>query len=127
MAKKIKFPYKYLRPEQLEDLRRMKTDDLIKEHLSESRAVRNLEKQKKEDTTIQDLAASVKEHKESHDLVSDVKKLQEEIKELRDQINSEIEEDIKDLAALRKGWTDTIKASKERAAVILKLLEDRNK
>jgi hypothetical protein len=123
--KKEKFPYKFLRPDQLEELQRMTTDDLIKEHLRENKKLKALKRQKKDDHQIADLKKQIDDHRSSHEDQAQVKELQEEIKELKKSIDLEIADILSDKKDLTKGWNDSIKAHQERADVIFKLIDDR--
>lgn len=124
--KKEKFPYKFLRPDQLDELRALNNQELISEHLKENKNIKALRRQKKDDHQITDLKKQIDEHRQGHEDQGEVKNLQEEIKELRKNIDLEIADVIADKKDLTKGWTDTIKAHQERADVIFKLLDDRN-
>lgn len=125
--KKDKFPYKFIRPDQLEDIQRMSNDELIKEHLKENKFMRSLKKQRKEDPQILDLTKQIKEHRENHEDQGEIKRMQEEIKEMKKTMDVEIADVISDRRDLNKGWSDTIKAHQERADVIFKILDDRGR
>ena len=129
MAKKKreKFPYKFIRPDQLEDLQRMSNDELIKEHLKESKNIKVLKKQRKDDPQITALTKEIKDHREGHEDMQSVKEMQAEIKEIKKTIDLEIVDTITDRRELSKGWSDTIKAHQERSDVIFKLLDDRGR
>lgn len=123
--KKEKFPYKFLRPDQLEELQRMSNEELIKEHLRENKNLKALKKQKKDDHQIADLAKQIKKHREEHESQEEVKEMQIEIKEIKKTIDLEIADLLSDKKDLTKGWNDSIKAHQERADVIFKLIDDR--
>lgn len=129
MAKKKKerFPYKFIRPDQLEDLQKMSNDELIKEHLKENKHLRALKRQRKEDPQILELVKEIKDHRENHEDMQAIKEKQAEIKEMRKTMDLEIIDTINDKKELAKGWNDTIKAHQERADVIFKLLDDRGR
>lgn len=127
MAKKQKnkFPYKYLRPDQLEELKDMSNEELIKEHLSEQKNIRRVRKAKKEDHVLQDLNKQIKEHRESHQDTSKIKEIQSEIKEMKKAIDLEIEDTILDRREASGGWNDLIKSHVERGEAIFKILDER--
>lgn len=123
--KKEKFPYKFLRPDQLEELQRMTTDDLIAEHLRENKNLRAAKRQKKDDHQIAAWKKQIDEHRAEHEDQVEVKELQNQVKELKKNIDLEIADVLADKRDLTKGWNDTIKAHQERADVIFKLIDDR--
>lgn len=125
--KKEKFPYKFLRPDQLDELRNMSNDELVKEHLKENKNIKTLKKQKKDDHQIEQLKKEIKEHREEHEDMAKVKELQAEIKDIKKGIDLEIEDTLLDKKELSRGWSDTIKAHQERADVIFKLLDERGR
>lgn len=123
--KKKKFPYKYLRPEQLEELNSQSNDELLLESHKQQKEVSAYEKLKKDDTTLSDLKKQISEHKKNHDNRKRLTELANEKKELEDEIKSEIEDVILDKKELEGGHNDNIKASKERLKAITKILSDR--
>jgi len=128
MAKKKEvFPYKYLRPHQVEEIREMKMDELIKEHIKENKNIKVLKKQKKEHDEIIDLSKQIKKHRENHELADKIKEMKNEIKELRKTIDLEIEDVLLDKKELVGGFNDSIKSHQERMDVVFKFIDERGK
>ncbi len=127
--KKEKFPYKYLRPEQLEEIREMKTSDLLKEHVKEGKNMRAIKKMQKEDSTLIDLDKQIKEHRQdalTDDLKKEIQTMKDRMKEIKAEIDEEILELLEDRKELKKGYRDQFKAHQERDEVILTVLEKRS-
>ena len=123
--KKKKWPYKYVRPEQVEDLNKESNDELLLKAHKQQKEVAAYEKQKKDDTTLKDLRAQIKEHKEGHEHRARISELLEEKKMLEAEINEEIIEVIEDKKALEGGHRDSIKSSKEMLKIITTILSNR--
>lgn len=123
--KKEKSPYKYLRPEEVEDLEKASTAELLKMHMTESKNHQAARRQKREDSTLKDLNDQIKKHRDDN-MPEEVKTLRLRIKELKDEVDEEISEIIEDKKALNKGFNDTIKAFGEKVDVILRILAKRN-
>ena len=127
--KKEKFPYKYLRPEQLDELRDMKTGDLLKEHVKEGKNMRAIKKMQKEDSTLIDLDRQIKDHRLdslTDELKKEIQGIKDRLKEIKEEIDSEIQEELADRKELKKGYRDQFKAHQERDEVILTILEKRS-
>lgn len=123
--KKKKFPYKFIRPEELEEMERMSTAELLKLHVKENQNLAASKRQKRENMEIVTLAGQIKKHREEN-MPAEVKMLQEQIKEMKAEVDEDIQELIEDKKALTKGFNDTIKSFAERVEVVLKLLAQRN-
>lgn len=123
--KKKKFPYKFIRPEELEEMERMTTADLLKLHVKENQNLAASRRQKKENMDLVSLTGQIKKFREEN-MPKEVKILQDQIKQMKAEVDEEISELIEDKKALTKGFNDTIKAFAERVDVVLKLLAQRN-
>ena len=117
--------YKYLRPEEVEELERASTAELLKMHMAESKNHQAARRQKKEDQTLKSLGEQIKKHREEN-TPEEVKTLKLRIKELKEEVDEDISEILEDKKALNKGFNDTIKAFGEKVDVILKILAKRN-
>lgn len=127
MAKKEKkkFPYKFIRPEELEEMEKMTTPELLKLNVKENQNLTAAKRQKKDDPSLSSLSSQIKKHREEN-MPDEVKVLQDRIKELKAEVDEEISELIEDKKALTKGFNDTIKSFAERVDVVLKILGKRN-
>lgn len=124
-AKKKKWKYKYLRPEQVDELMNEKTEDLLLKAHKQQTAINVLEKQKKDDEQLKQLRADIKLHKDNHENRAKIKELNEEKKLLESEINEEIEDTILDKKALEGGHKDSINSSKEMLKAITSILSRR--
>ena len=120
--KKDKFPYKFIRPDQLDELKRKTDENLLKDHLFESRAILIVNKQKKDDATLKDLKDQVKKHRDADE---DLKKAKEQVKQAREACDEEIKETIEDKKALESGYREQAGTHKELVKAIQIILEDR--
>lgn len=121
--KKEKWLYKLLRPEEVDALRAKPTEELLKEHLAQTKMVQAVAKLKKDDSQLNEIKKRVKDHREASD---DLKKAKEAIKEVREAVDSEIEEDIEDKKALEGGYRDQQKGHKETLHAIQSIIDKRN-
>ena len=121
--KKEKSQYKFLRPEQVTDLRGKTSEDLLKEFLSQLKHVQAIKKMRKEDGTLKDLKKLIKEHRENSQELKDAK---EEVKRVREEIDSEIEEELEDKKALEGGYRDQMKEHQEMMHAIQQIVDRRN-
>lgn len=123
--KKNKSKLKYLRPEQVEELRKMTTDELLLKSHKQQKAVEGQIKAKKEHAGLESLKAQIKDHKERSDDMEKVKKLRSEANELAKEVLAEIEETVENKKALEGGFRDDINREKEMLKIITKLISER--
>lgn len=116
--------YKFLTGDQIEALHKKSDEELLREHLSETKAIKSLARQKKEDPTLSQLKKEIKEHRDKN-TPDRVKELREEIKEIKKEVDEEIPEIIEDKKALEKGYNENIAIHRERADAIQKIIDDR--
>ena len=124
--KKAKWPYKFVRKDQVDELHRESTQDLLVKSHKQQKETAALIKQKKENHAIQDLKDQIKDHTSMHENNEEISKLAAQIKDLRDEVKEEIADIIEDKKALDGGFNDSIKASKEMQKVITKILSGRD-
>lgn len=128
MAKKRKkkWPYKYVRPDQYDEMSRMSNEELVDLALRKDTNAKAEAKNKKNSEAIKSLAKDINAHRKHHEETSDkfeeAKEAFEEQKAIRD---SDINDLIEDKKALEKGYSDTIKQFKEECGVALKILKER--
>ena len=129
MAKKQKekFPYKFLKPDELYDLKKLSTEELLKLHLKSVKNVKMAKKDKKEDSEIESLTKDIKKHRENHADMDEVKRLSLEIKDIKKSIDVEIEDLIADKKELTQTRNDAIKAHQEKADAILRIIDERGR
>lgn len=121
-TKKEKFPYKVLRPEQVEELNSKQNEELMSDYLAQVKHVQVIKKMKKEDSKLQELKKTIKEHRDSSQELKDAK---EEVKTVRESVDSEIEDEINDKKALEGGYRDQAKEHIETMHAIQTILERR--
>ena len=126
--KKEKFPYKFLRVEELNELRKLSTEKLFREQLKENKDLKALKRQKKDDPIISDLDKQIKEHREkatTDEHKRELLELKDRVKEIKAEIDQDIQELLEDRKAEKKGWNDALKPHKEKIEAILKIIEER--
>ena len=122
--KKSGYKYKQLKPEDYDALKGMKESELEKEFLRARKNEQAAKKMKKDDLDIVRLTETIKKHREEN-MPKKVRELQEEIKELKKEVDADIEDEIKDKQALSKGHNNIIKEFTETQDAILEILRNR--
>jgi hypothetical protein len=122
--KKEKFPYKIIRPEQVDELRTKPTEELHKEYFEQNKKAQIVKRQKRDDAKLKELKDAVKKHRDSSQELKDAK---DELKAVRESVDAEIEEDILDKKALEGGYRDEIKGFNEMAHAIQNILDKRSR
>ena len=125
MAKKKKWPYKYVTVDALRELEGLTKEDLIGQMLRYDTNAKAEKKNKKKSEAIANDRAIIKEHRDVYvannvNDFEDAKEGFEHAKTLRD---AEIVDAIESKAALEKGFTDVIKNFEEHKDVCLKILK----
>lgn len=122
--KKEKFPYKIIRPEHVDELRTKTTDELLKEYLSQNKKIQIVSKQKKDDSKLKEIKSRIKEHRNNSTELQDAK---ESLKELKQEVDEEIRDDLEDKKALEGGYRDEIRGFKETIDAIQSIIEKRSR
>ena len=122
--KKTKFPYKIIRPEQVEELQSKSTEELLKEYLAQNKKAQLVKRQKRDDGKLNEIKGRVKKHRENS---QDLKDAKDELKAVRETVDAEIEDDILDKKALEGGYRDEIKGFNEMAHAIQNIIDKRNR
>jgi predicted transcriptional regulator len=121
--KKEKFPYKIIRPEQVDELRSKSTDELLKEYLLQNKKIQIVLKQKKDDSKLKEIAGRIKDHRNSSAELTEAK---EDLKDLKSEVDDEIRDDIEDKKSLEGGYRDEIRGFKETIHAIQSIIDRRS-
>lgn len=125
MARKKKYPYKYVRPEELDEYRSMNKDALIHILVQKNALLVECTKAKSESTVLKDMTKEIAEYRQAYN-VEDIENCEKELKTLKEKRDEVIEEDLAELKDLKAGMTDAIKANAEYVKVLLSLLPKTN-
>lgn len=124
--KKAKWPYKYVSPHTLDELRDLSDEDLLKKVLQYDTNTKAEQKNKKDSAIIKENGEVIRKHRKQYEEMSqefeDAKVAYEAAKEQRDE---EIKEFIEEKADVEKSFNDAIKNFKEHREVCIKLLKER--
>lgn len=125
--KKIKKAYTYLTEDDIKKVNDMTTQDLFKEFMSQTRALRKIDKLKKEDSTIADLKKQIKEHRANFDpaVLAELAELKRQIKEIKIQMDEDIQEQLEGLKEKNRDYKEDKGYAKEKAALVQKVLDSR--
>jgi len=122
--KKVKFMYKIIRPEQVDELKAKSTEELLKDYLEQNKKVQIVKKQKKDDEKLKGMRDRIKKHR---DASVELKEAKENSKDVSDVVNEEIIEDVEDKKALDGGYRDEIKGFNEMAHAIQSIIDKRSR
>lgn len=122
--KKVKFMYKIIRPEQVDELKAKSTEELLKDYLEQNKKVQIVKKQKKDDEKLKGMRDRIKKHR---DASVELKEAKENSKDVSDEVNEEIIEDVEDKKALDGGYRDEIKGFNEMAHAIQSIIDKRSR
>lgn len=132
MAKKKKFPYKFVTPGQLEDYRDMGKEELVENLLEKNQHLKTSKASKKGSDYLKELAKDISEFRKENSVKmpnddgttvnSVIEQLTEELKELKEIRDTKIADAIEEKKELEGGMNDAIKASQEHIDLILSLL-----
>lgn len=125
MAKKDKYPYKFLPQVTFEEYKALGKMALIEEIKSQHGNWEVSVKMKKESLELKSIKTEIKEFKDGHE-PEGLKELMDEIKALREKRDEEIEDLLEDKKALEGGFNDAINARKEAVEVLLTLLRKKS-
>lgn len=129
MAKKQKkINNKYMTVEEVESVKAMSNQELLKEFLVQNKALRIIKKKKKDDSEIKSLKEEIKKHREtsvSEKTLNELKKLKEQIKEIKTEIDKGIEDLLESLKEKNKDFREDMGYTKERLKLVQFLLDSR--
>jgi hypothetical protein len=120
--KKERFPYKHLTLDDFNALKAKSDEDLLKDHLFESKAIQIISKQAKENKDLKDLRRKIKEHRDASD---DLVKAKAEVVKAREEADAEIEDIIVEKKKLDKDYRDDKIPHKEKVKAVQYILEGR--
>lgn len=126
--KKDKKNYKYLSDVEVEETNKMSNAQLLKEYLVQNRALRQINKLKKEDPVISELKSKIKTHREttvSDKTLAEVKKLKDRLKEIKEEIDVGIEEEKEALKEKNNDYKEDKGFAKEKLKLVQLLLDKR--
>lgn len=126
--KEKKSEYKFLRTEEVESLRKLNSQELLKEYLKENKALRIKNKKHKEDSEIKDVKEQIKKHRETtvpEKTQKEVAELKLRLKEIKDEIDEGIEDLKHELKELNKDHNNDKGSSKEKIKIIQTILDSR--
>lgn len=126
--KKAKSAYTYLRDEQVEAIRKMSNQELMKEFVKENKSIRILKKKHKEDKEMADLKATVKKHRETtvpEKLQAELNDIKARLKEIKAEIDQGIEDELEEMKELRKDMKNELGFHVEKLKLIQNLIDSR--
>jgi len=121
MAKKKKFPYKFLTPEQLAEYKQKSKDELVLELRKMNEQLKASINSKKNDPYLKELNSEIAEYRKKN-TTDEITQLTADLKYLKDLRDEKIADDISEQADLNAGYQDAINANKEHIGVLLSLL-----
>ncbi len=121
MAKKKKWPYKFISPDQMEGYKKMTKAQLVDALVEKNSHLKISEKTKKDSEYLKEINKEISDFRKENSSVELVNCEGElkGLKELRDEKISDSIDEAKDLAG---GFNDAINASKEHISTLLSLL-----
>lgn len=120
---------KFLRTEEVEELRKMSSQDLLKNYLKENKALRIKNRKHKEDSEIKDLKEQIKKHRETtvpEKTLKEIAELKARLKEIKDEVDEGIQDLKAELKELNKDHNNDKGASKEKIKLIQSILDGRD-
>lgn len=121
MAKKEKFPFKFLTPTQLEDYNKLDRDGVIEALLRKNMDLSNCVSAKKGNEYLKELGKEISDFRKDNS-TPELLELEEQVKaekEIRDEKIADAIDEYKDLSG---GLNDGINACKEHVGLLLDLL-----
>jgi hypothetical protein len=110
--------------ERIEELSRMTMDELNKEFLRAKKNEIGSKKQKKDHHELTTLKEKIKEYRSANETDA-MKKMKEDLKLAKAEIDEAIKEDIEDKKALESGFNNQIKEFVKEQKIILKIIRQR--
>lgn len=132
MAKKNNGPkekkFKHLTPAEVAEIRQLSTQELLESYMFQTRVIRDVKRQKKDDSSIKKLKEEVKLHRDT--TVSDktrqeLKELKDREKEIKTEIDEGIEDQLEEIKELNKDYREKMAPSNEKARLIQAILDAR--
>jgi hypothetical protein len=126
MAKKKVNGYKYkmLKPADYDMLKGMTQEELEKSFVKARKNEQAAKKNKKEDEDLVALNDKIKKYR-SENMPKKVSELQDEIKEIKKEVDVDIYDELEDKKALSKGHSNIVKEFTETQSAILEILRMR--
>ena len=121
MAKKKKYQYKFVRPDELAAYKEMSKEDVLAELLRKNARLLEVEAEKKSSVLQKELAAEIAQFRKN-ETSNEIEQLQEELKALKEKRDEPIAEDAETLKDIKAGFRDAIAAQKEYVKVLLSIL-----
>lgn len=109
----------------VEEYRSLTTEELNEEFVKMQKNEDAGKRQKRDDEDLQDLKEKIALYRKEN-MPDEVAKMQEEIKQIKKEVDQEIVDDIEDQKALNQGYNNLLKEFKERKKAILMILSDRS-
>ena len=118
MAKKKKYPYKYIRPEQLDEYKDMGRENLIDSIMEKNAQLETCVSAKKNNGYLKELGKEISEFRKEHS-TQELIDLEQELKEQKESRDEEIEDSIGEKKDIEGGLNDAINANKEHISILL--------
>ena len=121
MAKKKKYPYKFVRPEQLDEYKAMDKEALVDALVRKNGDLESSVSAKKSSDFLKDAAKEISEFRKMN-TTDELEAAMDEVQRLKDERDAEIQGDLDEIKDVRGGFDDAINANKEHIGVLLGLL-----
>ena len=118
-----------LSEKELSDLEKMSVDQLLKELLKQTKALKMIDKQRRDDVDLLQVKGKIKAHREkslSTESGQKLTKLKEQIKVIKEEIDAKIPELLNQQKEINKNYREDKAFPKEKLKLINRLLDSKN-
>lgn len=125
MAKKKKWPYKFISQGQMEEYKKLTKLELVEVLTEKNGHLKLAEKAKKGNDYLKEMVAEIREFREQN-IPDGLIELKEEIKAMEEKRDEKITDSLDEKKEILGGFNDAINANKEHVSVLLSLLPKTN-